>query len=483
MLSGQLVIDKKAGLLLVAYSLVAIAVGFFVPAYFLFFLLMSVAILSAIIISQSNFVAVSMVTIASLFFSINFPIPGTEASIRLPSEPLLIVSALAFLIRMVRTPVSKIKLDKADKLIILLMFFLACTIPFSSNVIISVKAYIIKAIYVLNFYFLSKYLLRQYPRLCTYWMYILLAASVICIPYFIYLHAAYDFNKDAAGTVVKPFFNDHTLYSCFLAFLVPFTLTKIFNPTRSLLPTLFFIFSAIVLIVGIYFSSCRATWLGLLAGAALWLAMYLRIGKKLGVVILLTIAVYAAFKFDELMVSGIRNRFDSSARTADIEVQLKSVANLNNDNSNLERINRWSCALRMVAQRPLYGYGLGNYQFAYIPFQLKSEMTPISITSPYNIVEGRGGTAHNEWLLILSEAGIVPFIILILFIYTVLRFHNVKLANMTASYKAAFFGAVIFLVHTLFNNFLDTDKVAFLFYTSLVLLTLPLAQHERNATK
>ena len=62
----------------------------------------------------------------------------------------------------------------------------------------------------------------------------------------------------------------------------------------------------------------------------------------------------------------------------DIEGHVKSVSNVTTDPSNLERINRWKCAARMVSERPVFGFGPGTYVFKYSPFQKSDEITLIS---------------------------------------------------------------------------------------------------------
>jgi putative inorganic carbon (hco3(-)) transporter len=85
--------------------------------------------------------------------------------------------------------------------------------------------------------------------------------------------------------------------------------------------------------------------------------------------------------------------------SADLEQHLRSSANISTDQSNLERINRWKCALRMFAEKPHLGWGPGTYQFQYAPFQKASERTAISTDF------GDAGNAHSEYLGALSETG------------------------------------------------------------------------------
>jgi O-antigen ligase len=170
-----------------------------------------------------------------------------------------------------------------------------------------------------------------------------------------------------------------------------------------------------------------------------------------------------------------QNKADSNAKNATIVQQTKSVTNISNDQSNAERLNRWSCAWRMFLDKPYVGYGPGTYQFEYLSYQKKSEMTRISITSPYNIKKGKGGTAHSEYLLLLSESGIFSFIlyiavILAMIYYAIKVYAGANNPQLKIKMMITLFGCSTYILHAFFNNFLDTDKAAILFYTSIAFI-------------
>ena len=142
---------------------------------------------------------------------------------------------------------------------------------------------------------------------------------------------------------------------------------------------------------------------------------------------------------------------------------VESVSNVATDASNLERLNRWGSAIRMFKSRPVFGWGPGTYQFVYAPFQKSYEKTVIST----NI--GNRGTAHSEYLLILSEEGVIGGISLVLIISLIIsvavsnqkRITNPELRLLNL---LLFLGLVTYMAHAVFNNFLDTDKAAIPFW-------------------
>jgi O-antigen ligase len=190
----------------------------------------------------------------------------------------------------------------------------------------------------------------------------------------------------------------------------------------------------------------------------------------------------------EIADSLKQNKADSNAKNASLEQQTKSVTNITSDQSNAERLNRWSCAWRMFLDKPLLGYGPGTYQFEYLSYQKKSEMTRISVTSAYNIKKGKGGTAHSEYLLLLSESGIVSLLlyftsILMVIYYALKVYANTDDSKTKVKILILFFGFCTYILHAFFNNFLDTDKAALLYYTSIAAIMVEAIKLNQLKTK
>jgi O-antigen ligase len=138
---------------------------------------------------------------------------------------------------------------------------------------------------------------------------------------------------------------------------------------------------------------------------------------------------------------------------------VQSISNISTDASNLERLNRWSCAIRMFAEKPLFGFGPGTYMFQYAPFQKSSEKTIISTNA------ADGGNAHSEYLGPLSEQGLPGGLLML-----VLAVASISLG--VRAYKkqtdpelkmialTVVVGLVTYYLHATLNNFLDTDKAS-----------------------
>jgi O-antigen ligase len=200
-----------------------------------------------------------------------------------------------------------------------------------------------------------------------------------------------------------------------------------------------------------------------LAGLVLWVRMPVR---------MLTISALILTVVLALSANLIWQQMDSTTEdsSADLQQHLRSSANISTDQSNLERINRWNCALRMFAEKPHLGWGPGTYQFRYAPFQRASEKTPISTDF------GDAGNAHSEYLGSLSETGwpgaLIFLSITLTAVITGIRCWYRERRGPSGYFVLALVtGLLTYAVHALMNSFLDSDKISALWWGFIALIT------------
>jgi O-antigen ligase len=169
---------------------------------------------------------------------------------------------------------------------------------------------------------------------------------------------------------------------------------------------------------------------------------------------------------------------NSEQSSADFKTHISSMSNITSDASNLERINRWNCAIQMFEEKPVFGYGPGTYMFKYAPFQLNANRTIISTNS------ADGGNAHSEYLGPLAESGVLGMLTFLLIIgtviYTAVRtYMRVTDRRLKLFVLAAFIGLVTYYIHGFLNNFLDTDKLSVPFW-GFTAMIVAIDIHSRN---
>jgi len=123
----------------------------------------------------------------------------------------------------------------------------------------------------------------------------------------------------------------------------------------------------------------------------------------------------------------------------------------------------------MFAGKPFTGWGPGTYQFKYAPFQKASERTIISTDF------GDAGNAHSEYLGALSESGwpgalIFIAITLCAVISGIKVWHREKRGAEGYFILAVVTGLVTYAVHGVMNSFLDSDKIAALWWGFIAIM-------------
>jgi O-antigen ligase len=264
------------------------------------------------------------------------------------------------------------------------------------------------------------------------------------------------FSEEAGHWVMWPFFKDHTSYGAILALCIPINIWLIYISENKLFKNLLY-FGLIIFFVGLYFSYTRAAWLSILIAAVVFLLYYLKIKFKWIIGLVIIPILFVLINFTE--ISYLVQKNDAEHTTENFSERIESMSNISSDASNLERLNRWNCALELFYKRPFFGWGPGTYSFVYAPFQSSKNLTIISTNF------GDGGNAHSEYLGPLAEQGFIGFLInavliAVLFISTGLYYikcDNSYYKNLTLMIILAL---TTYFSHGVLNNYLDTDKAA-----------------------
>jgi O-antigen ligase len=436
---------------------------FFVPLVPVLLLFLALAIVAA-----DKFLLVIV-----FFVPVSIPlsrlVEGLSIDMYLPTEPLLAGLLLLYMIKYLMG--ERIDLKVLRHPVTLAIYFHLAWMFISSltstDLLVSFKMLASRLWFIVGFYLLATQLFRNEKRMHTYmWLYVF--SFTLVIIYAIINHMEYGLdNQVMAHRVASPFYKDHTSYGATLGFLLPvlvglFLLIKreAIN-TRFLMVLLILLFSFATIV-----SYTRATWVSILAAIGFWAILKLRVRFEIvlvGAVVL--VGLFFALR-TQLLLQLEQNRVESSGELSE---HVQSISNITTDQSNLERLNRWSCAVRMWKDKPLFGFGPGTYQFEYGPYQRSYEKTRISTDF------GNLGNAHSEYLGPLSESGFFGLLSILLVIgttlYTGIRVYFTSLKRSIRIFSlAVLVGLVSYYLHGLLNNFLDTDKISALFwgYTAML---------------
>ena len=438
--------------------------AFLIAREFYYFSLVPLVLLFVLIAFYSlDRLVLIAVFVTPLSIQLSDIIDGYEFDLSLPSEPIMIGILLFFLLKylfegrfdrkIMRHPVSiAIWLNLA-------WIFITCIT--STMPLVSCKLLISRIWFGVVFYLVASQIFKDRENIQRYiWLYI--SSFLIVVAYAWSQHARFGFfHQQAAHWVVQPFYNDHTSYGATLAMLIPVVIGFIFTlEGTSLFRRVSSWFVLAIFIAATLFSYTRAAWVSIMGAIVVFIILRLRIRF---VYIALIGVVSLAFLYSQREQILIQLEQNKEVSSEDLMEHVKSISNVATDASNMERLNRWSCALRMFREKPVFGWGPGTYMFKYAPFQLEREKTEISTNA------ATLGNAHSEYIGPLAESGFLGTlsflaIVIATFVTGVRNWYGGADRKTRIISLSLIIGLVTYYLHGLLNNFLDTDKASVLFW-------------------
>jgi putative inorganic carbon (HCO3(-)) transporter len=450
--------------------------------YYVFLIPVAIAVLLMSIYKTEKFI---LLTGALAPLSVNVNDIGGGLGLALPTEPLLIWIFCLLCVRFFIEGKAKLTPLKHPLVLLVLAYaaWLWLSSIYSSMPLVSFKFSLARTWYIVVFFIGGIYLFRKMQNI-HYFFSALVVCTLILVIYTLTQHASYGFIRSASYGISWPFFPDHGMYAAAIAFCVSILVFYTFNGAvfgikPGWAPLLGFFL--VVLLLGIVVSYTRATWLSLIAALGVYILIKFRIKFYWIMLALVAVSTYGIINQDKLLYSLEANKQGSSD---ELEGHVKSVSNITTDPSNLERINRWKCAARMVSERPVFGFGPGTFVFQYGPFQQSSEMTIISTNT------GDLGDAHSEYFSAMSETGFPGMVlwigITLLTMATAFRIiYRTEDRKVKITALMSLLGLVTYHTHAFLNNYSQYDKIAvplWTFTAVIVVLDLHTAQYANQKT-
>ena len=399
--------------------------------------------------------------LAPLSLQLSWLTGGTGIDLSIPTEPImaLVLLITVFKLTVTREFPKELLRHPLTWLIGIYLLWTLITAITSTLPGVSFKTLAYRLWFTAGFYLVAARLAYNEKFRSRYIIAYSAGLAVVIIYFIVRVQGAGLLNQQFAHSACYPFYKDHTSFGASMAFIIPPLAVMLFSKAglwrKGLLATLLVLF-----LTGFILSYSRAAWVSLIAATLLGLILWIRMPCRL-------LAVSAAVFTVIIVLSAgwIWQQMDSTTEdsSTDLGQHLRSSSNISTDQSNLERINRWKCALRMFTEKPHTGWGPGTYQFKYAPFQKASEKTVISTDF------GDAGNAHSEYLGALSESG-WPGALIFISITLGAVITGVKVwyrGKRNASgylILAVLTGLVTYAIHGVMNSFLDSDKIAALWW-------------------
>jgi putative inorganic carbon (HCO3(-)) transporter len=456
---------KSNWIYLLAFAFIAINCLFlYAEVFWLALLPVAIALLLTAVISLDKLMWF-VVFCTPLSFNIeNLEIGGIGMYV--PTEPLMFYIMVIFFIKQLydRQFDARIIYHPISIAIFINLSWLIITSCTSEMPDVSFKYVLARLWFVTCFYFIATQLFRNYKNIDRFlWLYVI--PLTIVIMYTVINHAMHGFEEKPAHWVMQPFFKDHTSYGAIVIMLFP-VLFYFLSQQLHMAIKFFTGLLVVIFTLGAIFSYTRAAWVSFAISVVLMFIYKFRIKfTHLLLVASVALALIANSWSDILMVLE-KNRQDSSGNLSE---HVQSISNISSDASNLERINRWECALKMFMERPLFGWGPGTYMFQYAPFQRSKNLTIISTNNADN------GNAHSEYIGPLAETGVpglLSFLLIVIltYYYGSTLFHRLPKGQTKNLLLFLLAGFTTYLTHGFLNNYLDTDKASVPFWGFIAII-------------
>ncbi len=378
----------------------------------------------------------------------------------LPTEPLLFGTMMLLVMQSLYSRVFPDYLWRNPIVIVMIIYLLWIFITSitSEQPVVSFKYLLARLWFVIPMLFYGSNLFFD-PKKIKWFLWLFITGMIIVICYTLTIHMYYRFGEKESHWVMWPFFKDHTIYGALVALIVPLIFALYFSKKHPPLVQFILIGFMVVNLIGLYFSYTRAAWLSIVLALGVWALIRFKVRFSVFSTATLMVLGFIWYSWDGIQQDLERNK--SEHTTEEFGERLESATNVTTDASNLERINRWSCAIDMFEERPLVGFGPGTYAFEYARFQDPENITIISTNF------GVMGNAHSEYLGPLAEMGLIGMLLVFALVFVIFYF-SIKLYHRwpesDRETRTLILGMILalstYFIHGLLNNYLDTDKAA-----------------------
>ena len=284
-----------------------------------------------------------------------------------------------------------------------------------------------------------------------------------------------DISRDFGFRPVSTFGNPNFLASFTLLFL-PYALLLFFN-AKGKKENLLYGFITLVQALFLGLSGTRSAWLGLFAPSVLFLILSpefrkIFVKKYLKIIALLFVFGFCFYGVTLTLREGAISA--PQARISEVKQALKlkdiSLQNKEFIQPLHQRLMMWTCVFESFKKTPFLGAGVNSFQLRF-PF---CQGRLIAQNPALDKIKMQANAAHNEFLEILFDGGLISFFAYFVLIFLFFKSAACKIKVLDKEnklfYLALLFGIIAVLFDNLFNITLRTLLVSFAFWFSISLV-------------
>lgn len=413
---------------------------------------------------------------ASLPFSIEILLPGGLGT-DIPSEPLMWLLCLVTIIHQIyssdRLAPGFIKHPVSLLIAVHWLWIILVTIT-AVDVLIALKFLLAKSWYIIVFFMLTGFMIHTYQQWTRVIRWLIFALALVTF-YVQIRHAGSGFSFESINFKVGPFFRNHVNYGCMLVLALPYVWIMYITSSRQ--KWLWFFLLAFFC-WAIYFSYTRAAYVAVVVSVAgMIIVHYRQMWLAFALAALITCAGLFYLLADNRFLDFAPD-YNKTITHTQFESLISATAK-GQDISTMERIYRWVAGIYMVGEKPLTGFGPGNFYPQYKAYTLNSFKTYVSDNPD------RSGI-HSYYLMTAVEQGLPGlFIFLGLNVLVLLVCQHYYHQITVKEDRLLLLGICgsLFAIYTilLLNDMLETDKVGTFYFFNLAVVTVLAGKYSHPA--
>ncbi len=419
---------------------------------------------------------VSVVDFHKVFFLLCFCIPisiefnvTSSLATDLPTEPLMVGLMMLYIIYALKNW-QNINVSFYRHPLTLLLFlhlgWILVTAITSENIMVSVKFFLAKFWYVIVFYFLAGHILKTEKALkIFFWSILIPLFATIAIV--MVRHSFVGFSFKEVNFVLGPFYRNHVTYASIIALFTPFIWLAFAWYKRGTKTWLLLAVLGFISIIAIQFSYTRAAYVAIVLAVASYYIIRFRLMKyALGLSLILVIAFFSFLSVNNKYLDFAPD-YERAVTHSNFDNLLEATYKLE-DISTVERFYRWIAGVYMVAEKPVMGFGPGNFINYYRSYTVTSFKTYVSENE-----ENSG--IHCYYLMTFVEQGIIGLILfVILSFYMLIKgeqvYHESRNLLLKRVVMCACLSIIIIDALLIINDMIEVDKVGSFFFICMALI-------------
>ena len=388
-----------------------------------------------------------------------------------PDEVLLMLLSFLSVIKMIYQPAWFPRSVSANPLFFLVMvhmIWLLVTCLYSVEPLLSLKYVLAKTWYIIPLVILPQVILSSKDHISRSALCLLIPMLAVVIQALV-RHSFYGFSFASIGKIMFPFFRNHVNYSSMLVCLLPvarcvYRLTPEDKKSRKWL-----LAALIIGVAGLLFAYSRGAWIALLAGVCINRIIMKRMLGSFVVLAIVAILVSVSWLVTDKQFMRFAPDHDRTVFHTDFNEHMLATVE-GKDVSSAERWYRWVAGVRMLADKPVTGFGPNSFYPHYRPYTVNSFKTWVSNNPEHS-------TVHNYFILVALEQGVTGLLLFSLLYFGMLLatqrlYHQLQ----SRFYKsiALTLGIVLTMIGVIncMSDMIETDKIGGLFWLSLGFIIL-----------